>query len=395
MNRFATYFFFALAFALLAPVATTQAQTIVYVDESASGANDGTSWQDAYTNLQDAFDEANAGSGGYAIHAAEGVYYPDEDMDGDHTGDAPGEAFAFLRDGIVLRGGYPSGGGMRDPSANPTVLSGDITQNDGDPDGDGVIEQGDAQEGENSFHVISFDGRVELLTTATGINGIVVTAGQADGGFPDNTGGGALCRGNGSGSSCGVLIANAVFSGNAGTAGAGLTNLGTDGGQAPSTTINTLFTGNVGAGNGGAVRNDNADPALINLTFSDNSANNGGAVFNSSSSPTITNSILYGDSVSGGGSEIFNFHPEAQPTVSYSIVQGGESAIASADDGTVNYEDTNMDVNPQFAAPGEGITACKGPAQAAGRLRPLTQGTTRPCRIHSRTIWAVWSAFST
>ncbi|WP_435106444.1 hypothetical protein [Arhodomonas sp. AD133] len=37
--------------------------TVIHVDASASGVNDGSSWSDAYTALQDAFDEVNASPG--------------------------------------------------------------------------------------------------------------------------------------------------------------------------------------------------------------------------------------------------------------------------------------------------------------------------------------------
>ena len=48
-------------------------QNIVYVDQSASGTNDGSSWVNAYTELQDALLISNAGK---EIWIAKGTYSP-------------------------------------------------------------------------------------------------------------------------------------------------------------------------------------------------------------------------------------------------------------------------------------------------------------------------------
>ncbi len=49
------------------------AQRILYVDAGASGANDGSVWADAFTDLQDALAAAARGD---EIWVAEGVYKP-------------------------------------------------------------------------------------------------------------------------------------------------------------------------------------------------------------------------------------------------------------------------------------------------------------------------------
>ena len=48
---------------------------IIYVDVDAKGANDGSSWADAYNYLQDALMMAPAG---IEIRIAEGTYKPDQ-----------------------------------------------------------------------------------------------------------------------------------------------------------------------------------------------------------------------------------------------------------------------------------------------------------------------------
>ncbi|MGD8969736.1 MAG: hypothetical protein PVI07_19700, partial [Anaerolineae bacterium] len=64
---------------------------VIYVDADATTGGDGQSWSTAYRYLQDALDEANSGGGSYEIWVAEGVYYPDEDSDGDHVAGAATE----------------------------------------------------------------------------------------------------------------------------------------------------------------------------------------------------------------------------------------------------------------------------------------------------------------
>ena len=59
----------------------SQAQTVWYVNLSAAGADDGTSWADAYDDLHDALDAAGSGD---EIWVATGAYEPDRGT-GDRT----------------------------------------------------------------------------------------------------------------------------------------------------------------------------------------------------------------------------------------------------------------------------------------------------------------------
>jgi hypothetical protein len=89
----------------------------VYVNASASGANNGTSWTNAYTNLTSAI-----GTAGAEIHVASGTYV------------APATNSGFiLANNITLLGGYNSANpsdAVRDPAAYVTNLSGDVNSDD-------------------------------------------------------------------------------------------------------------------------------------------------------------------------------------------------------------------------------------------------------------------------
>jgi hypothetical protein len=92
---------------------------VLFVDPRAAGANDGTSWDNAFTNLQLALDEAVPGQ---EIWLASGRYVPGSSVDS-----------TFLV-GVTLRGGFRGTETTLAervlPPATPTILSGDVLGND-------------------------------------------------------------------------------------------------------------------------------------------------------------------------------------------------------------------------------------------------------------------------
>jgi hypothetical protein len=91
----------------------------VYVDASAAGANNGTSWDNAYTSLQAAIDT------GAVVHVAAGTYKP--------AGPGGDAAISFVMEPFVtIEGGWSKVESVwiRDPAATPTILSGDLNGND-------------------------------------------------------------------------------------------------------------------------------------------------------------------------------------------------------------------------------------------------------------------------
>lgn len=95
-----------------------------FVNATAQGQNSGGSWDDAFLDLQDALDVAQAGD---EIWVASGTYKPDRGT-GDRT-----ISFVMVP-GVPLYGGFAgweSSLNERDWRANPTVLSGDLNGDDG------------------------------------------------------------------------------------------------------------------------------------------------------------------------------------------------------------------------------------------------------------------------
>src|SRR5205823_3445974 len=86
----------------------------IYVDADSPGSNDGTSWNDAFTNLQSAIASAADGD---SIRVAGGVFKPTNMIS---------RTISFgLRSGVALYGGY-AGAGAPDPNArnveaDPTI----------------------------------------------------------------------------------------------------------------------------------------------------------------------------------------------------------------------------------------------------------------------------------
>ena len=106
--------------------AAAHAQTVVYVDDDATGANDGSSWCDAYDELNDALAVANSGD---TIKVADGQYSPDETglMD-------PRDATFQLENGVTVLGGYAGCGAgnpdERDVQQYESKLTGDLWGDD-------------------------------------------------------------------------------------------------------------------------------------------------------------------------------------------------------------------------------------------------------------------------
>jgi hypothetical protein len=203
---------FCLAALLIFPAASHSG--IIFVDSSATGANDGTSWPDAYTDVQMALASATAPD---EIWVAAGTYKPTDGSDRMAT--------FQLVNGVAMYGGFAGTEiirGQRDWAINETILSGAI--------GNSIRE-------DNSIHVVSADG----VDASTILDGFTITAGYADDDSPGTTngwnGGGLLII------NCSLTVANSIISNNF-----------------------ALMRG------GGIFFDDGGTPSFTNVTISDNTS---------------------------------------------------------------------------------------------------------------------------
>lgn len=338
---------------------TKLGDSILYVNAAATAVGDGGSWGTAYTYLQDALTAANNNSCVKQIWVAKGTYYPDEGTG--KTNDDRTASFA-MKNNLAIYGGFAGGEtqlSARNWSTNPTILSGDIDQNDGT-----------TGNGANSYHVVA---NGNAINNTAMLDGFVITGGKANGDFSANFGGGVL--NDGRGGICNPTFLNCTFRLNEAGSGGAVANLG-DGGNSSTSFINCVFFNNKALLFGGPTRGGacyleaTGAPVFTNCTFANNqSAARGGALLLSSNSgaphATLTNCILWGNTATAGGTQITNIN--STTNISYSILQGGFAAINNFS-GINNDNGSNSTADPLFVDAANGnlrLQTCS-PAVNAG-----------------------------
>jgi len=264
-------------------VIQSYAQTTRYVKADATGANNGSSWTNAYTNFQTA---VNAASVGDDVWVAAGTYQP-----------ASGQTFA-MKEGVKIYGGFVGNEGTlgaRNWTANVTILQG------------------------NGSYVIK--NELNGLTNAAVLDGFTVT------------GGSAVVAGAGMyNAKTSPTVINCTFSGNTATYGGGaIYNY-----QCPTPPLitNCIFSNNNGATYGGAIYNVVSSPIITGCTFNNNTAATGGGVYyNNQSVPNISHCMFKNNvaSTAAGGAIYYNGSGvTANAYISSSLFTGNTSNAGSA-----------------------------------------------------------------
>ncbi len=319
---------------------------VLYVKKNGTG--DGSSWENAIGELADVLVWANDNKIDSAakwattplqIFVAGGTYKPlYSSQDGANFGTPQGQNNAFLVvNNVKLYGGFAgteSALANRNLklTANSTILSGDLDDNDGLTSGISTTINGS-----NAFHVIVSAGEVGTAQ----LNGFTITGGGTTGTLQTFTTNGKTIYNNFGGGlynfDSAPVLSNLILSGNQAVIGGAIGNFGTPKFNLNNTIIsgnkatnlgggiynfissplltNLVINGNTATNNGGGIYNYYSTPSLTNITISANSATTAGSIANDNSNTKIRNSIIYGNS-----SGIVNV--SSTPVISYSLVQG-------------------------------------------------------------------------
>jgi len=157
---------------------TDVAGSVIYVDDDAVGANNGSSWADSYAYLQDALADAETAEKPVEIRVAQGFYRPDQGLE--VTLGSSSVSFRLVND-VILRGGF-AGLGASDPDARDfeiyeTVLTGDLAGDDVDVVTHSDLS-GETTRSDNSrtiVRILDSEATIELdgLTVTAGATGIL------------------------------------------------------------------------------------------------------------------------------------------------------------------------------------------------------------------------------
>lgn len=290
------------------------ASPTIYVDPSASGTRDGTSWADATPSLRLALDAAAQGGVG-EIRVAAGTYWLDVprtwgDLDRSRTLDLP--------DGLAqVLGGFPPGGGplsSRDPDQFPSIVSADLFRDDAVG---GWL-------GENATTILTLGG-----AASTTVDGLVLTGGYGTGAtYPEDRGGALVHGGTGS-----PTFRNCRFEENyAWSAGGAYLAVGGPAFEDCIFERNRALTGNAGA-----VEIDGVAARFDRCEFRGNGAPSGlgGAVaLRTGATPTFTDCLFAENQGGLEGGALFA-GSGARPSILRSTFQGNQATAATADGGAL------------------------------------------------------------
>ena len=295
----------------------------IYADADAAGANNGTSWENAYKFLQDALTDANSSEKPVEIRVAQGVYKPDRSA-AEPNGTGGREATFQLISGVTLKGGY-AGFGQPDPNARDiglyeTILSGDLDSNDLDVN-DPADLRDEPSRAENAYHVVTSRNSDESAV----LDGMTITGGNANGDWPDawpyeERGGGMYNEGGGVSGGRGSpatieyapTISNCTFIANSATFGAGMYNY-----RSYPKVSHCSFIGNSApirwaghvaeGGKGGGMYCQQASPMVTDCVFRENRAYRGGGAFNSESDPVVSLCTFVSNSADSEGGGMYGY----------------------------------------------------------------------------------------
>ncbi len=337
-----------------------RSSAIIFVDAAAAPGGDGSSWDLAYQDLQQALADAQFDSSVMEIRVAAGIYKPDAG-----TGDRNAAFLLTGQSDLTLLGGFPSGGGEledRDPGAHLTVLSGDLAGNDivtfemltfnGSLQPDNLASAGVNFESidDNTYTVVSANGADETVT----IDGFVISGGHA----PD-VGGGLVA------SNSGLQICNIIFRDN---------SAGTRGGAAyltyataPILIHSCQFERNTASSQGGALYVEHARLMVSEVIARENVSARGGWLylyFNDGEPHGLSDFTLERNFATIEGGALYAYSDNSL-LMTHGLIRGN---AAASDSGGVSLHDDNVIASCDFI---ENVAGRDGAGLHVNRLNTI------------------------
>ncbi len=319
----------------------------IYVDADATGANNGSSWANAYTSLMTAIKPTNYGC---EIWVAEGTYHPDSPsrlgsfflydgvaifggFDGTEgalsqrdwsshitilSGEYSGPTTDYYNvvytnqtgptavlDGFTITGGYANGtasgfvngGGILVEDASPTLSHLIIKNNHADALGGGIYITGNSHPSLRNLTIYNntaYDG-AGVYSDATG-TGISLSYATIDNNIAAHSGGGMYIKGTP------LTMGWVRFDYNLADFGAGMVIDTVN----AATISQSIFGNNQAAEKGGGIYFYDSTASLFNVVFAMNSAHYGGGVGNYNGHPTFTNATFADNTSTYAGNAVYN-----------------------------------------------------------------------------------------
>jgi hypothetical protein len=253
----------------------------LYVNKLATGSNDGTSWVNAFTDLQKAFHYCSD-----TIRVASGSYSPS----------ATDERASFwMENKRVILGGYPPSNNpsdaQRNPLLNPTVLTGDLPN------------------GKRSVTLL----RGPFLDSSAKLDGFLITRVNTETRGYDNDAVGAVFLTNYSSPE----FSNCIFTNNFGSYGSVLVTRRNSNPRFANCIFetDTVVVENNPSGPGGIITNFESNPSFRKCIFRKNShflsvsvTVRGGVFYNVNSNPVIDSCLFLNNQTYGAGAALFNLN---------------------------------------------------------------------------------------
>ncbi len=263
---------------LLATAPSAVSAQTIYVKASALGANNGSTWADAFTTLDAALLVAVSTS---QIWVATGTYKP-------LSGAVPNKSFSVLV-GMELYGGFAgteTALSERNYLTNVTTLSGDLN-------GDDVSTDLTMNRSDNSWHVIAV-GTSSIPNLRAVIDGFVIRNGNTKTATADPD---ATKRGGGIFTTAKLTVRNCLFTENQGLIGGGLAASS----AAASGLIvdNCIFDHNLSTNSSAGIQIQASTGASINRCTFRNNDTNRGTLYPNQCSNVVIDSCLFENNMAG------------------------------------------------------------------------------------------------